>query len=359
MTSTAASPLNFKFKFLDENGNEKGLFVYKKGSFDGTTLVLDDQSIAADQIFQLAVRDKFMSLVAVDGAGEAFQHTIAVYKTTAGELKTQLDISRSDAMARREHAELQASGEAHLQRAEICPHCSATLSLVAMPDTPQTYCTFCEKIYTRDASLGEDALPRKDEGKYQICEECGMYSTPQKFTVFYFYFLVVVYGWSSRTTWRCPGCMRGDAWKMLFGNVFGLIGIPVAMTQLYRCYFSQGGASGKLKGLDTANVMANKGKVEAALGRYETLMENVPVNAGVKFNIGSGLMAKGDFEHAVPMFQMALEDCGNYWPAVQRMAYCFSEQGKEGELNALRKQYRLSDPEGADEEEDYGDVEVQ
>ncbi len=34
-------PLRFKFKWLDDQGNEAGI-LSKKGSFDGKTLVLDE-----------------------------------------------------------------------------------------------------------------------------------------------------------------------------------------------------------------------------------------------------------------------------------------------------------------------------
>ena len=42
--------LHFKFRWVDENGNETGFFSKKKGSFDGQELILDDIQLQAANI---------------------------------------------------------------------------------------------------------------------------------------------------------------------------------------------------------------------------------------------------------------------------------------------------------------------
>jgi len=163
-----------------------------------------------------------------------------------------------------------------------------------------------------------------------------MYSRPRKFAIFYFYFLVFTFGIHHDSTERCSGCMRKSAWKMVLGNLFGVLGLPFALMQLYRSYSTRS-LTGQFQGLDTANLLAGRGKVEAALEKYDVIMDNAPENAGVKFNIALGLMIKRDYEHAQRMFEMSLDDCSNYWPAVNGLVDCLQKQGKDREIRAVAK----------------------
>lgn len=339
MSHVVNRTIDFKFRLLDDNGNETGFFRSKRGSFDGEILRLEEAKIAADSMYNVTVRDKFMSVTYMTDQGEIEGLAFSVYKTDIKELKQSIDISRSDKIAQREQQRLIEAGQADGFRTEICPHCQATISLNNLPQTPQTFCDFCETLFTVDGHLDQNSLDRDDEKTHRLCDDCGMYAHPRRFSIFYFYFLLVVYGWSYRKTYRCPGCMRGDAWKMFFVNMFGVLGLPVAVMQLVRSYFPGGSKGGKLKGLDNANVLANKGKIEKALDSYESLMDSLPLNAGLKYNIGSGLATKGDFAHAEPMYQMSLEDCANYWPSLQGLLACYQMQEKTDELNQLRLRY--------------------
>lgn len=343
----------FKFRWVDSAGNETGMFSSKKGTFDGETIKLDDVEFPVDVILSIAVRDKFIVMllpVADDEGNITDQHqtiNISIYGTSAKKLKQAIDGARSDVFAVHEKAELKEKGLSSQYRSATCPFCDATISLSRLPETPQCFCDYCETLFTiEEQPFGQtEGLSRQQESKHRLCEECDMYSKPRKFTIFYFVFLLYFITWSHRPTWRCPGCMRGDAWKMLFGNVFGLIGIPVAIVQLFRSYGGKA-SSGPLRGLDDANILANKGKIDKALDRYDRLMDNVPINAGIKFNIGSGLMTNGDFSSAETMFQFSLDDCSNYSPAVQGLAMCLAQQeGRDADLKALKVLH------GADEED--------
>lgn len=360
--ATAAEPKKFKFRWVDANGNETGFFSSKKASFDGETLKLDDVEFPVDAILSMAVRDKYIAMVLPPHAGEDGesdgqpQHfTIAVYGTNAKTLKQMIDGARTDVFAEQERKDLQEKGLSSQYRDTKCPFCAATVSLSRLPETAQCYCQYCETLFTvGESAFGEsEGLSRKQERKHRICEECNMYSQPRKFTIFYFIFLLYFISWSHRPTWRCPGCMRWDAWKMLFGNIFGFIGIPVAIVQLFRSYASKT-TPGPLRGLDDANILANKGKIDKALDRYDRLMDNVPVNAGLKYNIGSGLLTKGDIPSAETMFELSLDDCANYFPSVRGLMYCYASQEKDAELKQLQKLHGWDDV--PEEGEDFDEM---
>ena len=163
-----------------------------------------------------------------------------------------------------------------------------------------------------------------------------MFSKPKRFTIFYFYFLLVVWGFSSRVTHRCPACMRGEAWKMLLGNMPFLLGIPVAIVQLFRCY------GGKLTGsvtadLDAANLKARKGDMLAALQGYQKVLEQVPFAAGVKYNLALALLQQNEIQRAAETLELVLTDCANYAPAYSVLSGCYEHLGEEVKLKELRR----------------------
>ena len=163
-----------------------------------------------------------------------------------------------------------------------------------------------------------------------------MFSKPKRFTIFYFYFLLVVWGFSSRVTHRCPACMRGEAWKMLLGNMPFLLGVPVAIVQLFRCY------GGKLTGsvtadLDAANLKARKGDMLAALQGYQKVLEQVPFAAGVKYNLALALLQQNEIQRAAETLELVLTDCANYAPAYSVLSGCYEHLGEEVKLKELRR----------------------
>ena len=67
-----------------------------------------------------------------------------------------------------------------------------------------------------------------------------LYARPREFTIMYFDFLLVVYGYRYRKVCRRDTCMRPEAWKMLLGNAPFVLGVPVALGQLWRVYTGKG-----------------------------------------------------------------------------------------------------------------------
>jgi tetratricopeptide (TPR) repeat protein len=330
MESQVQPPLQFKFHWLDPNGRQQGL-RREKGRFDGETLVLGDVQIPATVIASVERLEGRMVLTAFGVDGQAAQFGLLLPASTATELKLALDIARSATWAEWNRKSLAERGREHTYRDDHCPHCGATIVLSNMPRTPQLFCQFCNTLSTVDPR--EEAVP--GEERLRLCDQCGMFSQPRKFSVFYFYFLVVAIGWTHRTTWRCPGCMRGDAWKMLLGNLPFVLGVPVALAQLSRCYAGNV-VGGAFTGLDRANLKARAGDLRGALEGYRRILERVPHSAGLKYNLGVALERQADTERAAEMFQLALDDCANYAPPYQALRRCLEQLGDSDRLSALK-----------------------
>jgi hypothetical protein len=344
--------MEFKFHWLDDKGNATSVFR-KKGNFDGETLWLEDSEIPASGILSSEIRENSMAIsyATVDESNPVGVVLIQLSSNAEAErLKKALDTTRSRVWAETHREELTKSGQGHRFRSEVCPACHATLILSDMPESPQLYCHFCDTL----SRTGPDEEPIPQEKELRICEECGMYTRPQKFTIFYFYFLLVVYGWWSKPTWRCPPCMRGDAWKMLFGNLLFIIGVPVALVQLFRSY---GGSSvgGLYKGLDSGNIAARNGNLAKAVESYRSILGQVPTSAGIKYNLGIALLAQGNKEKAAASFEKALEDCSNYVPAYHHLKILYEQTGETQKLQKLEQMWSMPEQEENSEEPVFDD----
>ena len=334
-------PLTFKFRWMHQGNVAADAAL--AGSFDGRQLTLDDQTWPLKQVGPCFCDQPVLSSSVYEEKDEQwYPVVISVTGQQAETLKRVIDAARSKQALDEEQKQLIEQGQGDSFRSELCPHCDASISLSKFADSPQGYCNYCQTLFTfgdgqRPFGTDPETLDRELEPKYRLCDHCEMYSRPTKFRIFYFVFLVYHMHFSSDTTVRCPGCMRWEAWKMLCGNLFGLLGLPLAFTQLVRSYRSRI-EKGPLRGLDDANRLANRGKIDRALDRYDRLMDNLPINAGIKFNIGSGLLKKEDPPHAESMFLLALEDCANYEPALYGLAECYRRLGKTKELAGIEFQ---------------------
>ncbi len=324
------TPDTIQFKFLWHNGLGKKNQI-RTGSFDGHTIRLGEFTVVVANIIDFSTHEQnfFFEQFVKQGSPQSIH--IEVFDTDVAKLQKAIDASHSAAVAHQERERLSIAGELNSYRDAICPFCDSTIVLSGLPETDQVFCEFCDTLF----SVQREEF-NNDERYFRICEGCGMYSRPRQFAVFYFYFLVFTFGFHHDTTIRCSGCMRSSAWKMVFGNLFGLLGFPFALMQLYRSYATSK-LTGRFEGLDDANVLSRRRKIDQALDKYDEIMDKVPDNAGVKFNIGFGLFLKKDYEHAQQMFEMSLDDCANYWPSLNGLIRVLKLQNKTKELEAVEK----------------------
>ena len=139
----------------------------------------------------------------------------------------------------------------------------------------------------------------------------------------------------------CHSCIRREAWKMLAGNLLFVILVPVAITQLCRAYFGGSARSAAFAGLDAANALAKKGRVEEAGRSFATITDRLPAAAGVHFNHGAAMLNANDVDGAARQFERSLADCSNFGPSLSALYQCYEMQGNAEKLTALKSRLAL------------------
>ncbi|MEL6896442.1 MAG: hypothetical protein AAFP90_10095 [Planctomycetota bacterium] len=329
---TSTMPLQeFKFHFLNEQGVATTIFR-RNGSFDGAILRLDDVIIPIDTVQSTDVQDNRLVIVS---ATQPPVHLLQM--RSAADLKNNIDRSASAYQAAEMRSRMESEGRLSEFRSALCGFCNATVNLTGFAESPQVYCDCCDAIQT--VSM-QSPVPKEND--YNLCDECGMYSRPTKFTSFYFYFLFVVYGWFSDTRYCCPTCSRGTAWKMVFVNAIFLLGFPYSVYQLIRSYMADS-LSGPMAGLHASNVAARNGNFAKALLGYERILERVPVAAGLHFNLAWTLAQSGQMEQAIAAADASLADCSNYHPAAMLQLSLYQSLGNQIEVQRLAKQWGMEE----------------
>ncbi len=327
--------IRFKYRLVNEGGNEIGL-RWKRGTFDGSSLSLGGEPLQVDNVVRAQRRLNRLILWLIGPDGDVEPMVLTIHSQVTPLLKA-IVIASSARWAVRRKEELTKKGLGHLYRDEVCPNCAATIDVSGHATSPQVYCPSCDAVLT----LGGEGPP--DEASFKQCDHCGFFARPQPFTVFYFYFLLVVYGFQSRRSYRCNSCMRVEAWKMLVGNFLFVLGLPVAITQLVRAYFGGAARSKAFTGLDNANALAKAGKPEKAAAIYNEIITRVGHCAGVHFNEALGHLGAREIPAAVGPLQDALSDCSNYGPAYELLCRCYEELNLTDDLASLRKQFNAID----------------
>lgn len=319
----------FKFRLTDERGRPKGKNL--AGEVDpGRGLVLGQNTVPFGAIGHMLPRRNDLLILAV-GDGMAVLSTPG----QAGRLFRALAPHVSRAHAEGHRADLERRGLGDQFRSATCPHCRSTLDLSRMAETEAVYCRYCDRV----TQAGVEA---KQSAPYRCCGSCGYYARPRKFTEFYFYFLLYVYGWRYSQHEFCSACMRSKAWKMLAINFVFVLGVPVAITQLCRAYF--GGSVGSLyPGLEAANAKSIAGKRDKAETAYLTILTKTPIGPGVHYNRGLNALKARDSDGAVLAFEEALGDCSNFLPAYSRLRDLYTKRGEQDRVRELDELWDAAD----------------
>jgi tetratricopeptide (TPR) repeat protein len=141
-----------------------------------------------------------------------------------------------------------------------------------------------------------------------------MYDRVRGYTVFYFYFLLVVYGYSLKRRFVCDTCAADLAKKALLLNFIFLLGIP---SSIYMWIKSAAGRDPYFQDLAKANKLARKGKYQQADEIYDRLFSLYPEHPGLLMNKGLGHLHGGDGSGAAGFLTRSLKACGNYLPTRQ------------------------------------------
>ena len=144
-------------------------------------------------------------------------------RASAEKLERHVDRYSSKIEAERYKEALIKEGRGSEYRVVECPCCSATVNLSEYPKTSFVYCRFCETVF------GEGLQRLKGVEQYRECDECGFHDRVQSYGEFYFYFLLVVYGFSHKRRHMCDACAAALANKLLAINAIFVLGVPNAI----------------------------------------------------------------------------------------------------------------------------------
>ncbi|MEW6737093.1 MAG: hypothetical protein AB1489_37750 [Acidobacteriota bacterium] len=309
------NPIQFKFKYV-RNNQASGVFS-QKGLLDHQGLTLAQNTISYHNIAAVQILDNRLVLVLSDVrqlSDKAINLlinnnilVIEVYKTNTLELKVMINrvLSQKEAEAIRQ--QLISNDRSNFFAIVNCPQCQATIDQSERERTRYIYCRFCETIFQPGSPLITNGM------NYRICGDCNMFDRISGYTEFYFYFLLVVYGFSYKRRHVCDNCANRIFWKTLFANLIFVLGVPFS---IYVKIKSMIGRDANLQELAKANSLASKGKYQEAAVIYSRLQQNYPEHPGLLLSQGLGHLTGNDIQGAINCFNRSLKACNNYSPAV-------------------------------------------
>lgn len=292
----------------------------KKGSLTEDTIQLKESQLSYKAILDSTCRDRRMVLT-VDplevSDPEVSEHIIKknllvldITQAKAIDLERIIDRISSHYIAERHGEQLEREGKGNEFRVVTCPHCHATVDVSLLNRTPYIYCRYCETIFQEQGHL-------KTSGEqYRLCDECGWFDRVQGYTEFYFYFLLVIYGYRWQRRHLCDTCADRLFWKMLAINFIFILGIfPTIWLKIQ----SLKGRDKDLKELAKANSLAKRGKYQEADRIYDRLFDRYPHHPGILLSQGFGHLKGQDSTGAWNLLQKSLQGCSNYAPTVRTM----------------------------------------
>ena len=306
----------FKFRYVQ---NKQGMgFMNKNGSVSDTAIMLDGETIPYRNIFETSSRDNRFVLALASGTQLGPKNVkrvqnnrylvIEVAKVKADELKKHVDHFGSAIWAEAHRQQLAGEGRENLFSILTCPHCKATVDLSGVDRTAYVYCPYCGSIVNYNLKVISDS------DTYSICDECHMYDRVRGYTVFYFYFLLVVYGWSMKRRFVCDTCATNIAQRALLTNLIFILGVP---SSIYMWVKAQSGREPYFQDLAKANKLARKGKYKDADEIYDRLFSLYPDHPGLIMNKGLGHLHGKDGNGGVNLLNRSLKACANYYPTIQ------------------------------------------
>ncbi|CAM2005305.1 tetratricopeptide repeat protein [Acanthopleuribacter pedis] len=325
--------MTFKFKFLDSDGNEDS-FLSKAGALSPEGLVLGEENLPVEAVQRATLHNRRFILMELYGGGEGRTHVgLSVTKGAAADLVKALNALASARQAKNHRAQLEEAGKGALFRFARCPHCRATVNLSEVPAGEQTACGYCDRLFSPEHRAPDG------EGDFCLCDQCGYYGRVFPRTVFYFYFLFVLWGYQSEEWSACSTCMRKKAGWMVLANLLFLIGLPNALYQYFRSVRAIEFDRSDFMGLEKANGLVKSDKLDEAVAYYQRLTRSLPLAAGVYYNQGRAMMEKGQAQAAVEPLETALTQCGNFYPAYHLLAECYETLGQDQKRAELHKRY--------------------
>jgi DNA-directed RNA polymerase subunit RPC12/RpoP len=312
-----------EFKFQLYAGQHGTHLFTKKGYATPKGLELEDDFISYDEIVDTAVREKRLVVVLrtnqtfskkLTGAlnannGEAF--VMEVGKIDAADLKKHLDKICSRRKAEEHRQQLIQEGKGNQFRFEVCPNCHAIVDLSDFEETRYIFCRYCDSLFNQHSKLITDGAV------YQVCDQCGLFDRVRGYWEVFFYFLIVMYGYSYKRIYVCDNCAHKVFVKTFLKNFLFILGVPFS---IYMKLKSMSDREPHMRVMAKANKLALKGEVQEAMEMYLELEKVFPEHPGLLMNQGVAYMMGGDSNGAIGKFKRALIVCSNYHPVI-RLVY--------------------------------------
>lgn len=316
--SYTADELSFKFKYV-KNGNPQGIFA-QKATASSEEIILGKERLIYEDIADSTTRDNRLILAIYPTASlsenvsqqlmESSILVLEVYQINPLNLERFIDRISSKKQTEIKRQELIQAGQGNLFRAVTCPECQATIHLSGLNKTSYIYCRFCESIFQENQSV----MTKGSE--YPVCDECHMFDRVRGYTEFYFYFLLVIYGFYHKRRHLCDNCANRVFWKTFILNFLFIVGI---IPSIWIKIKSMTGRNPALKQLAKANALAKRGKYEQADLIYQQLYEHYFNHPGLLMNEGLGHLFGNDGKGVINCFDRSLSSCSNYSPVISLM----------------------------------------
>lgn len=307
----------FDFRFV--RGGQTA-FGKRHGAIGEAALTLDDTEVPYQQLVETTTRGERLILALGEGVSPgprlakflAEGGIVAVHpaKIAARQLEKAIDRRASAREAELRRQELIAQGKGHLVRTVTCPICRATVDLSGLEPTRYAYCRFCESVFS------EDGREVTDGRRYRTCDECGLFDRIQQYPEFYFYFLLVVYGFSYKQRFLCDACAHRLFVKVLAINLIFLIGVPTAVWVKLK---SIRGRDPGFTALADGNTLARRGRYQEAAPLFAQMLGDHPEHPAILMNLALGCLEGGDQSGAGEALQRAVASCNSYLPVLRLM----------------------------------------
>jgi hypothetical protein len=304
----------FDFRYVTRGNTAFG----KRHGAIGAELTLDDTTVRWEQVAHTTVRGE--RLVIVLHAGVQLGKRSAKYLVDEAALVIQpagldartlekaIDRRASAREAELHREQLIAEGKGDQVRVVTCPVCKSTVDLSGLESSRYVYCRFCESVF------GEGGRDVTDGRRYRTCDECGMFDRIQPYPEFYFYFLLVVYGFRYRQRFLCDACAHRLFLKTLAVNAIFVLGVP---TSVWVKIKSMRGREPSFATLAGANALSRGGRYQDAMAAYAPLLGSHPEHPAILTNQALGHIAGKDAAGATKALSRALASCNSYLPALR------------------------------------------
>jgi hypothetical protein len=310
-------PLDFKFRFARKDGaTDLAQMFRKQGRLTSDGLTLGKDTLIHDQLTGAAVQDERLALMIRPGSElpkrlrkALFDDDLLVLDLTRGsapDIKARLDGIHSAAYAAEHRSQLIKQGREEEFRILNCSVCGATIDLSGLEKSDYIHCPYCE-------SLSKSGLTVSDGNEFRVCDNCGLFGRVKGYTEFYFYFLIIIFGYRSSRVHACDTCANRMFLKTFFLNFLFLLGLPASIAIKIK---SMRGHTDFSRALADANRFARKGRYSEADKRYRALFGQHPGHPGLSYNETVGHLVGEDAVGGGEALQRTLRSCSNYYPAL-------------------------------------------